>query len=226
MKIKTIALNVYFIACIAAVMGVICNFELLTLVSKPVIIPAIYFYYLAIVRKPSLVFTFFLITNFIGDAIVILGLGDPLFIMVPFFMGYLLLLKFVVEDAIREEVSLANLGYAAVLMGFLMFVLSLLIDIQNDNGFNLVLPIIFFGVVLGILVSIATYNYLTYKTISGYYLLIACGCSLISDVFYILYNLHFHILVLDYINVAMQFLSYYFFVKYMLGRKTSVIAKI
>lgn len=221
MKIKTIALYVYFIACITAIVGIIGDFELLTLVAKPVIIPAIYFYYLAIVRKPNLIFTSFLIINFIGDSIVILNLEDPLFIMIPFFIGYLILLKFVIQDVVTEKLNLTNVGYAIILMAFLMFVLSLLIDIPNDNGFDLALPIIIFGIVLAILVSLATYNYLTDKTISGYYLLIACGCSLISDVFYILYNLHFKIPVLDYINISMQFLSYYLFVKYMLARKNN-----
>ena len=225
MKIRKVAFYLFFIASFIALVGVIADSELLLLVTKPIIIPSVYFYYVSGVRRPNVLFTLFLVFNFIGDAIVMLRLENPLFIMVPYFISYLLILKFIVRDALGGKSSLSSIGYSLIVFAALLFLDAVLIETRDPDGRKLIFPIIIYGTVLSAFVAFSTYNYLANRTNSGLYMLIAAGCSLISDAFYILYNLHFHIPVLNYINATMQLLSYFFFVKYMINRKNFVLAK-
>jgi len=222
MKIKETALYLYLISSIIAIVGVVADNDFLLLITKPVIIPSIYFYYLFIARKPNILFTLFLVVTFIGDAVILLKLDNPIFTMVPYFISYLLMLKFILEDVVRTRVHFSALGFSVVLFVILMLMTFLLKENPGENGKNLVYPIIGYGIVLSALVSLSVYNFMAQKTISGFYLLVACGCSLVSDVFYILYNQHFHIPALNYINAAMQLTSYYFFVKYMINRVSQI----
>ncbi|GEP50852.1 hypothetical protein FNO01nite_15240 [Flavobacterium noncentrifugens] len=225
MKIKETALYLYTISSVIAIVGLVADNEFLLLVTKPIIIPSIYFYYLIIARRPNLLFTLFFVFTFIGDAVVLLKLDNLIFTMVPYLISYLLMIKFVFKDAVKAHIHFSALAFSMVLFTLLMFILSLLTDIHTEDRQNLIYPIIAYGIVLAALVCLSIYNFMALKTISGFYLLVACGCSIISDVFYILYNQHFHIPVLNYINAAMQLTSYYFFVKYMINRKIHIKMK-
>lgn len=222
MKTKTIAYYLYFIACVTALLAIVIDSELLLLVSKPIIIPAVYFYYLTKAKKVDFLFTLVILLNFIGDTIILLKIRDPLFVMVPYYLSYLILIWFIVGDILKTKgVNLAN-----VLLSFLVlvghaFMLYLVLDLQTIDGKKFILPFSIYGVTLSLMVTLSVYNYLSDKSISGFYMLISCGCCLVSDVFYVLYNEHFHIPILSYINSAMQFFTYIFLVKYMLYRKNA-----
>jgi len=227
MKIRNIAVYTYFISCIIAIVGLISNSELLLLVTKPIIIPSIYFYYISKVRNISLIFTLVLICNFIGDAIVILRLDNPLYMMTPYLISYLLLLVFVFQDAAKMKLTAAVVSYSALILSALIYILILLVDIDDADGRKLVPALLVYGLVLTTLFTVAAYNYLSDKSLHTFYMLVAVGCSWFSDVFYVLYNLHFHIPVMNYINAAMQLFSYFFFVKYIVARnKANVVRKI
>ena len=225
MKIKTTPFYLFFIASFVTIMGVILKSDLLLLITKPIIIPSIYFYYISCVRKPNLLFVLFLVSNFIGDSVVMLRLDNFLFTMVPYFISYLLIIKLVIENISVIEINYKAVGYCTIIFAFLVYILSLLIDLQSENRQTLVVPIIIYGILLAFLAIFSVYNYLTFKTISGLYLLFACACALLSDVFFLLYNLHFHIPVLNLINSITQLLSYFFFAKYMIHRKERAIGK-
>jgi len=225
MKIKETALYLYIISSIIAIVGVIADNDFLLLITKPVIIPSVYFYYLVIARRPNIFFTLFFAATFIGDAVVLLKLDNPIFTMVPYFISYVLMLKFILEDVVKTRIHYSAFGFSVVLFALLMLMTFLLTDIPAESGKNLVYPIIGYGIVLAAFVSFSVYNFMALKTISGFYLLVASGCSLVSDVLYILYNQHFHISALNYVNATMQLTSYYFFVKYMINRKIHIRMK-
>jgi len=227
MKIRNIAVYTYFVSCIIAIIGLISNSELLLLVTKPIIIPSIYFYYVSKVRNISLIFTLVMICNFIGDAIVILRLENPLYMMTPYFISYLLLLIFVFQDAAKMKLTTAAVSFAVLILCALICILILLVNIDDANATSLVPALIVYGLALTTLSTVTAYNYLSDKSMHTYYMLVAVACSWCSDVFYVLYNLHFDIPVMNYINAAMQLFSYFFFVKYIVARnKANIVRKI
>lgn len=220
MKTKAIAYYLYFIACFTALFAIIIDNELLLLFSKPMIIPAIYFYYLTKTKKANFPFTIVMMLSFIGDTIILLKIKDPLFIMVPYYLSYLILIGFIVSDISRTKAVLGNVLLSLLVLLGHALMLYLVLDLQTMDGRKFILPFSIYGITLSLMVTLSVYNYLSDRSISGFYLLIGCGCCLVSDVFYVMYNEHFHIPILSYINSAMQFFTYIFLVKYILKRKT------
>lgn len=222
MKTKTIAYYLYFVACLTALLAIIIDSDLLLLVSKPIIIPAVYFYYLTKVKQVSFWFTVIIMLNFIGDTIILLKINDPLYVMVPYYLSYLLLIRFIVLDMARTKVNLSNILLSLIVLAGHALMLYLVLDLQTMDGKKFIVPFTIYGITLSLMVTLSVYNYLADKSISAFHMLISCGCCLVSDVFYVLYNEHFHIPILSYINSAMQFFTYIFLVKYMVSRRPAV----
>ncbi|MFT3795948.1 lysoplasmalogenase family protein [Flavobacterium sp.] len=219
MKTKTIAYYLYFVACITALFAIIIDNELLLLLSKPMIIPAVYFYYLTKTKRVDFLFTMVIILSFIGDTVILLKITDPLYVMVPYYLSYLILIRFIVLDMLKAKVNLNNVLLSILVAAGHALMLYLVLDLQSMEGRKFIVPFSIYGITLSLMVTLSVYNYLAGKSISGFYMLVACGCCLVSDVFYVMYNEHFHIPILSYINSGMQFFTYIFFVKYITNRK-------
>lgn len=219
MKTKTIAFYLYIVACLTAIFAIVIDNDLLLLLSKPMIIPAVYFYYLTKTKKVNFWFTVIIMLSFIGDTVILLKITDPLYVMVPYYLSYLLLTRFIVIDISKTKLSLNNLLLSLLVLLGHALMLYMVLDLQTMEGKKFILPFSIYGITLSLMVTLSVYNYLAGKSISGFYMLVACGCCLVSDVFYVLYNEHFHIPILSYINSAMQFFTYIFFVKYIINRK-------
>jgi len=225
MKTKTIAFYLYIITCLTALLAIVIDSDLLLLVSKPVIIPAVYFYYLTKTKNVNFAFTLVMLLNFAGDTIILLKITDPLYVMVPYYLSYLILIGFLVRDISRNKVNLNNVLLSLLVLAGHALMLYMVLDLQSMDGRKFITPFTIYGVTLSLMVTLSVYNYLSDKSISGFYLLIGCGCCLVSDVFYVMYNEHFHLPILSYINSAMQFFTYIFLVKYIIHRKTPPAAK-
>ena len=226
MKTKTIAYYLYFITCITALVAIVIDNEFLLLIAKPIIIPAVYFYYLTKAKTVNFFFTLVVLLSFVGDTVILLKISDPLFVMVPYYLSYLILIGFIVSDIVRiPSVNLTNVLLSLLVLSGHALMLYLVLDLQTINGRKFIVPFSIYGVTLSLMVTLSAYNYLADKSISGFYMLIGCGCCLVSDVFYVLYNEHFHFPILTYINSAMQFFTYIFLVKYILNRRTKRMIK-
>lgn len=227
MKTKTIAYYLYFIACFTALFAIIIDNDILLLISKPMIIPAVYFYYLTKTKKVNFLFNIVMMLSFIGDTVILLKIKDPLFVMAPYYLSYLILIWFIVVDILKTTaVHWMNILISLVLLAGHALMLYLVLDLQSMDGRKFIVPFSIYGITLSLMVTLSVYNYLADKSISGFYMLVGCACCLVSDVFYVMYNEHFHFPVLSYINTAMQFFTYIFLVKYMLNRKNAGKASI
>lgn len=223
MKTKTIAFYLYIITCLTALLAIVINNDLLLLLSKPMIIPAVYFYYLSKTDLVSPGMTLVMLLNFTGDTIILLKITDPLYVMVPYYLSYLILIYFLIGDIRHAKISAGNFALSLLVAIGHALMLYLVLDLQSVDGKKFIVPFAVYGVTLSVMVTLSVYNYLAGKSVSGFYLMVGSCCCLVSDVFYVLYNEHFHYNVLSYINSAMQFFTYIFLVRYILHRKTPTI---
>lgn len=219
MKTKTIAYYLYFIACLTALLAIVVDSDLLLLLSKPMIIPAVYFYYLTKTKHVDFWFTMLMLLNFAGDTVILLKISHPLFVMVPYYLCYLILIRFITKDIAKTKINPNNVLLSLLVLAGHALMLYLVLDLQTMDGKKFIVPFSIYGATLSLMVTLAVYNYLADKSISGFYMLIGCCCCLVSDVFYVMYNEHFHLPILSYINSAMQFFTYIFLVKYIVNRK-------
>ena len=111
MKTRQVAIILYVISCTVAIIATVLHNDILKLLSIPTVIPAIYYYYLSTkTQKVNWYFVSILILNFIGDTIVLLEIKDQtLIIMIPYFVSYLLLLRFAIQDVRQMRFNLSGL---------------------------------------------------------------------------------------------------------------------
>jgi hypothetical protein len=224
MRTRKVALGLYITASFIAVLATMLGNDVLLILSKPVVIPAILFYYLAIKRQQpvSILFLAVLILNFIGDSIVLLELDDQTtIIMIPYFIAYVILLKFAIEDVRKLKFYTSGLLLSAFVFFFLMYIMYALIQLFIDTNRELVIPVIIYGIVLSVFGSVAAYCFYIKNSTFTFYLLMAALLSIVSDVFYMVFSFIFHFQAFNYFEFAVQMISYFFIVKYFVLRKNS-----
>lgn len=225
MKLKTrqIALGLYVFCSLLAVIATIIDNDLMILLVKPAVIPAILYYYLSTkTAKTNWLFVSVLLLNFIGDSIVLLDFpNQTLIIMIPYFISYLIMLGFVGQDLQRIKFNASGLLIVSLIFGFLMYVLYELVQMFSDTNPELIIPVIVYGIALGLLGTIGAYNYYCKAATFTFYLLMYLISSIVSDVFYMLFHFLFEIQFLNYFEFALQLTSYFFVVKYFVSRKIS-----
>lgn len=221
MKIEKVALSVYLISSFLAVVASILDYDFLMLMTKPVVVPAIFFYYLSIKKqKIDLFFSLVLLLNFIGDCIVLLELENgTLLIMIPYFLSYLIMLKFSVEDVRKVNFNKWGLGLSVFVFCFLMYLMYILIQLFMDTNEELVVPVLLYGITLGTYGSMAAYCYYCENTTVAFFMLMAALFSTVSDVFYVLFSLIFHFPSFYYFEFFAQLVSYFLMVKYFVLRE-------
>ncbi len=221
MKIKKgISFYIYLIASLLGVLAVVLDNEILMILTKPTIIPAIVFYYFSKNKKPvSLYLLTILLIYFVSDAITLLEFNNSmLYIIILDFIPYLLLLKFVVEDSV--EVRITKMGYLMGNISFLilmicMYVLVISLTVANND---FVIPIIAYGIILAIYVAFGVCNYFSTFQKDALSILLAALLGLFSDVIYVVISMINSNLALNYIEFAFQIASYYFIVSYFINR--------
>lgn len=213
------ALIMYFIACVFYMLGVIMDNNEIMLVAKPVIVPAIFFYYLQ-ERKIKFNWTYALITIlfFIGDMIVLID-SDNLFIVViaVFLLAYLFFLKGLVDDLVTIRLQFiikTHLFALLICVFFLIYLLISIVDVLIENKTENLGLIVFCGIVLVSIGTLASLNYITKPSRYTTFMILASLSFVISDVFYILKKDFLEIAILDYLNNFTQIISYYFLTKY------------
>lgn len=223
MKDSKSALYMFVSASLVVILSSFLKYDYVLMLAKPMIIPSAFFYYLQTKRAAlNISIASIFVSFFIGDMI-ILVLGDAAIriILLTFLVGYLILLKTIVEDLIKIEFNFSSLLYVFILMillaGILYFILDLPITQIIDNYWIFMI----YGIVLISLVLLATYYYVSNQNINSFNLLIATLAMLLSDLFYCFYNYVMKASILDAMNLFTQFLSYYLLIRYYNSRIVS-----
>lgn len=219
------ALLLYFIACAVFMLSVIIGNSDLMLISKPVIVPAIFFYYLQERRlHVNWVYACIIGLFFVGDMILLIDSNDYFPIMITLFLfGYLLYFKGIFDDFIKIRSHFVNKTHLLVLLicvFLLVFLQISIMDIVLESKTDYLWLLMIYGVVLVLIGLISSWNYIMHP--SGYTtLMILTSLSfIISDVFYILKKESLGIDIFEYLNNLTQALSYYFLTKYFLLKKS------
>lgn len=222
MNKSTPALLLYLAASLMYVLSIIFKWDsAVTLLFKPMIFPAIYFYYLQESEfKPNLFPSLILILFFIGDMIILMDFENNLIpLMVLNMSAYLILAYHVTKDILiirNPKISNFMILNVFLVIGFLMSLLYIALSLvfnASDPYFGILMA---YGIVLMLLsIEIVTYYFLKADATS-FFVLMTIICLGISDLFHVLYNYYDNFPVFININVLCQAASFYFLVKYFL----------
>lgn len=216
MKDSTPSLVLYAIASILVIIAKVFGFELLMLAVKPMVVPAIYYYYLQTrTTRVNLWFSIAIWLFFIADMLMlILGQSGILWIMGCGIASYLIMVLFAVQDTRQVRPSVFNIAFVIALITLLCYLLVTILSLNMEPINENYIFYTIYGVVLIMLVTVCTFNYLNFTTQNFLNLCLMSLCMLLSDLFYSLNRFVVPLPILDHINLFAQFMSYYFMVSY------------
>lgn len=216
MKPSTPALIAYLIASFFAVVGIVAKNEFLVLLMKPVIVPAIFFYYLQTKKtKVNWLFLIAMLSSFIADMIILFQLenGDIPIVLLNLFM-YLIFFYFAIKDLPYKNLTVFSFFYFILIvccfLGIVYFVLDLMTGL--DSFLHYLFAV--YGVLLSLLSSVIVFNHIKLLRLKTFYAVIMCICFVTSDIFFAVSNFYLQMDVFVIFNLTVQFASYYYMVKY------------
>ncbi|NMH29135.1 lysoplasmalogenase family protein [Flavobacterium silvaticum] len=221
MRARKPALWLYFSACILTVLAGFLNDDVLMTIAKPVIIPAILFYYLSAKKEPfNIWYGVFLLLTFIGDTLVLMHFqNEILVIMLPYVLSYALLLVFMGRDVARLKFRWGGFAMATFVFFLIVAIAYTLISFLDPGRSGLVLPVAGYGVVLGIQCAMAAYHFHGSSSNMSFYMAMTALFNCVSDIFYVLFTLILSVKHYLGVDLALQVFSYYFVIKYFIFRK-------
>ncbi|KGO90756.1 lysoplasmalogenase family protein [Flavobacterium suncheonense] len=218
MKIKP-PLLLYFVACLFYMVSVCVGNGEMMLLSKPVIIPSMLFYYIQETKQRiNWNYIVIIFLCFIGDMLTLLDIeGAHLVIISVFLIAYCFYLKSITDDLLLNQLKITykkNFLVLLICFFFLIYLLITILDLLVESQAENLLLLLFYGIVLVLIGGVSSFNYILKQTRFTFFMLIATLCFVISDVFYIL-RAHFEeVEVFSLFNNLPQVLSYYYLTKY------------
>ncbi|WP_430400421.1 lysoplasmalogenase family protein [Flavobacterium sp.] len=198
--------------------------EYLALLTKPIIIPAIFVYYFIESRgKINNLFVFSLFSFFVGDMLYLVNIKDYYLLgLVIYLSPYLIVLGFLIQDIInllkRKTINKSDLSFLIILFFLVYLMISLLnvLDTESDEEF---VYFLLFGVELVLMGVFATLLYVNENSRVNFFLIISVSLFIISDIFFILNKNLFPLLIFKIGNVSSQIISYYFYTRYFIEKQ-------
>lgn len=226
---STPALVLYFTASLVYMLSIVLKWDaIITFIFKPMIAPAIYFYYWQeskgkVALLPSLVMLFF----YIGDMMILIEYEDLLVpLMILNLIAYLFIGFYLTQDLLRLKNPKISSYAILIICLVIVFLLSLLyvglslVFNATDANYGLLLV---YGITLVVLGIETVTFYVLKNDQASFFLLLAIFCLVVSDLFYVLYNHYARFNVFVDINVFCQVISFYFIIKYFIYRRKQYI---
>jgi uncharacterized membrane protein YhhN len=224
---KNPAIYLYLTAGFLFLLTILLQSEEFMLVTKPIIIPSIlFYYYLETKGRVNSVFVISLILFFIGDMLFLINFDDFYIIgLLIFLLPYLFVIHFLYQD-IKEIIAkrkYKKIDYTFIII--LLLLVNLLVTVlMNLESSSFIEEVFFllFGIELVAMGVMAAMIYFHSSIKRNFFLAITVATFIMSDLFFILNKNVQNLLVFELINGLAQTASYYFYVKYFLERKKQV----
>lgn len=220
----TTSLFLYFFSGIFYVFSVFFGVELGILLSKPVYIPALVFYYFTMKStKNDDLFLSSLVFFYIGEMLFLINIKDYYLLGLLFFLlPYLILIYFLYVDFVillktRKIKIDKSFWFLSVLLSYLLYSVFRLLEFNSNFVMSYMA---LFGVsilIMSVLTSLL-FVYSSYRKNS--YLAFAVLSLFMSGLFFVLFTHFLDLPIFKILAAFSQTIFYYFYVKYFLERST------
>lgn len=220
----TASLSLYVVSSILYVLSIIFGSEVLTLISKPVFIPAIVFYYFTKKsRENDDLFLSSLVFFYIAEMLFLINVTDYylaglLFFLLPYFiLIYFLYVDFIILIKTRKFKINKSLIILSVVLLYLLYSIFGLLDFTSKYE---MVYMILFGISLLIMLVFTAILFIYSSYRKNSYLAFAVLSLLMSGLFFVLYVHFLNLLIFKIAYSLLQTMFYFFYVKYFLERST------
>ena len=217
------ALILYFTAFVIYMIAVIIGSDNLELFSKPIIIPSIYyFYYISVRGKIDYLFSFSVLSFFIGEILHLISreefnVSGLIFLLIPYFI----ILFFIFQDLIyylkKKKINLNTFSFYIIVMLLVYLIFNALMMMIEEKSFEFFIYFLY-GILLLLMGILAFVMLINYNNRTILYTGFMVGCFLISDLFFVFSKNIPDLLALKMINVATQELSFFCYISYFVYR--------
>jgi hypothetical protein len=220
MKTSKLLLILYFSLCFIEVIAYFLGNKLFGGISKMVLIPVIFIYYLFETKKINWLTTGILLFCYIGEGVNVfkINIENIYSIITPFFIAYVLFLILGIQDVVSFKKRKLDVISLVIVIVFIVFLFYSIIALLTESNKELIIPFFIYGLVLAAAAIVSPYNIIMKNRCYDLYYLFTITCFVISDIFYVFNNYFFRIAIIQVFESAMQILAYYFLVKYILER--------
>jgi hypothetical protein len=227
---KNPAIYLYLISGLLFLLAILFQNEEFLLVTKPIIIPSIlYYYYIETKVRINIFFILSLILFFIRDMLFLINFDDFYIIgLIIFLLPYLFVIHFLYQDIKEIIAKRKNRKIDFTFIIILLILVNLLVKVLNaleDKSLVEEVFFILFGIELLAMGVMAAMIYFHSSIKRNFYLAITVVAFILSDLFFILNNNLQNLLVFELINGLAQTASYFFYVKYFLERNQNISYK-
>lgn len=219
MGTKLTLVQIYFLIAVVYTIAALGHIENLKLITKPALLPVVYFYYMeAISIKPARFVLVSVCLFFIGDMLALISeqeyyLQCLFFLLVPYLLLLNKLLKKFTKLAQEYKWSILNFSILVIIMllFYLFFSVVNLLTIQDVIEQYVVYV---FGLTLVFLVIISTILFMFNDSKSNVYMMLAVITFVVSDLFFIFNKKIDNNAVFLFFNIVAQCTSYFFYMNY------------
>jgi hypothetical protein len=228
MKTTTPALILYMLSGLIFFLSSINGIDYLMLISKPIIIPSIFFYYWQKCQdKINFWFSLVLFLLFVSGVLNLFD-GEKIFfyVIVFNFFAYCILLFFTLKSIFELKFHLPdkiNLSYIILMFLFLSSLLYISLFLMLDLKFELYFVIIIYGISSVLLGSLSTILYTQQQNQANFFLMMTSFTFIVSDLFYVMYYYYYDFVFFRGISIFSYLVSFYLLVNYFLLRKPTCI---
>lgn len=224
---KNLLIIVYLIIVFILLIASVFNFENLRLISKPVLIPLLIYYYLEAKKSKYRISSLLaLLFYFLGENLLLIEDQKTypyyliLFVTPYFILIYRVFGEFRVNfNKYRFNYSRSFFLFLVVLLLYLIISILNLISTEQGLEFYLFLS---YAISLFVLIFSGVYNFTLNKSKKNYYFIISMILAIVSDLFYIFSLKIENLMIFTFLNVIPQWMSFYYMVKYFIYDETQV----
>lgn len=217
MNSTKISLSLYISSSLITLIAVIFDMKWIEFIVKPFILPTVFFYYFQNnENKFSVVLLFLLIINFISDMTAVIDNENKKNIIIVLnLICNITLIYLFIKDAFKlKTVERKNiLQFVFFLTCFLAITYIFLTLISGLYIAKMVYYIIY-GFVLSFMTTISIQNSIISNNLRSFYSMLVSVSFVMTDTFYVLYYFYLPMKIFLVVNLAVQFGSYFYLIKY------------
>jgi len=217
MKISKVALQLYLLASIVTVVSVFFDWKWVEFIVKPIILPAIFYYYTQINKnKFNVVVPILLVINFISDMTTVFDFESKNEIVVALnLINNIILFYFFMSDFFILK-NFDKRYFPQLTLFLIGFFIVTYITLTLMPGLNVIklFYYLIYGIVLSFMATVSIQNFITSNYIRCFYAMLVSIAFIFTDTFYVIYNFYLPMKIFILFNLAIQFGSYYYLVKY------------
>lgn len=217
MNISKISLSLYILSSLVTLIAVLFDMKWVEFFVKPIIIPAVFFYYLQKnENRFSAVLLFLFVINFASDMIAVLDEDNKNSIIVILnLICNLVLTYFFINDAfklktVERKNSLQFVFFLTCFLAITYIFLTLIPGLYIAKTVYYIL----YGFVLSLMATISIQNSIVSNNLRPFYSMLISVSFVITDTFYVLYYFYLPMKIFLAVNLAVQFGAYFYLIKY------------